>query len=133
MRELTPLNEIRVPDPKPDRVYAASVLDRSVQFAGLKRLLGAADYSKAGDRQAGLAAAGEDIREAARSALSELTLDHIYEHPLTNDRGCVDSVMRVNYDIDLEAFASIASLTLGDLKDRLLSASTRKSSGSAAD
>jgi ethanolamine ammonia-lyase large subunit len=122
MRVLTPLPDIRVPDPQPDRVYAARVLDREVQFEGLKRLLGAADYSKAGDRGAGLAATSEDVREAARSALSDLTLEHIYDHPLTDDRGCVDSVMRVNYDIDLEVFGSIASLTLGELKDRLLSA-----------
>ncbi|HET6324778.1 MAG TPA: ethanolamine ammonia-lyase subunit EutB [Planctomycetaceae bacterium] len=122
MRDLTPLNEIRVPPPQPDRAYTAQVLERSVSFAGLKRLLGAADYSKAGDRQAGLAADSEDLREAARSALSDLTLEHLYEHPLTDDRGRVDSVMRVNYDIDLDVFATIASLTLGDLKDRLLSA-----------
>jgi ethanolamine ammonia-lyase large subunit len=122
MRELMHLSDIPVPDPKPDEVYRAQLLDREVQFVGLKRLLGAADYSKAGDRTAGLAAESEDVREAARSALSELTLEHIYEHPLTDDRGRVDSVMRVNCDIDLDVFASIASLTLGDLKDRLLSA-----------
>jgi ethanolamine ammonia-lyase large subunit len=123
MRELTPLHEIRVPEPKPEQVYTARILDRVVTFAGLKRLLGAADYSKAGDRQAGLAAGGEDVREAARTALSELTLEHLYERPLTDGREGVDSVMRVNYDIDLEAFAAIASLTLGELKDRLLDGS----------
>jgi ethanolamine ammonia-lyase large subunit len=123
MRELTPLNEIRVPEPQPDEVYAARILDREVTFTGLKCLLGAADYSKAGDRQAGLAAGGEDVREAARTALSELTLEHLYERPLTDGREGVDSVMRVNYDIDLEAFAAIASLTLGELKDRLLDGS----------
>ncbi|HEV7999796.1 MAG TPA: ethanolamine ammonia-lyase subunit EutB [Planctomycetaceae bacterium] len=122
MRDLTSLSEIRVPDPKPEQVYTAQVLDRSVPFVGLKKLLGAADYSKAGDRQAGLAADSEDLREAARTALSDLTLEHLYEHPLTDDHGRVDSVMRVNYDIDPEVFGSIASLTLGDLKDRLLSA-----------
>src|SRR5580700_10091587 len=114
MRELTPLHEIHVPEPQPEQVYAARILDRKVTFAGLKRLLGAADYSKAGDRQAGLAADGEDVRESARTALSELTLAHLYDHPLTDDRGCVDSVMRVNYDIDLDAFAVISSLTLGE-------------------
>ncbi len=112
-----------MPQPKPDEVYTARILDREVIFAGLKRLLGAADYSKAGDRQAGLAAGGEDVREAARTALSELTLEHLYEHPLTDDEGRVDSVMRVNYDVDLEAFAAIAPLTLGQLKDRLLAGS----------
>jgi ethanolamine ammonia-lyase large subunit len=122
MPGLTPLDEIHVPEPKPDPVYAARLLERPVQFAGLKRLLGAADYSKAGDRQAGLAAPNDENREAARSALSGLTLEHLYGHPLTDDRGRVDRVMRVNYDVDLDAFHSIASLTLGELKDRLLRA-----------
>lgn len=69
MREPTPLHEIRVPEPKLDDIYTARVLDREVTFAGLKRLLGAADYSKAGDRQAGLAAGAEDVREAAHGPL----------------------------------------------------------------
>ncbi len=73
MRELTALTEINVPEPKPDEVYTVKLFDREVRFQGLKQLLGAADYSKAGDRQAGLAAPGEDLREAARTALSELT------------------------------------------------------------
>ena len=55
--------------------------------------------------------------------LSELTLEHLYDRPLTDDQGRVDSVMRVNYDIDRDVFASIAPLTFGELKDRLLSAS----------
>src|SRR5262249_18861898 len=91
-------------------------------FRGLKRLLGAADHSKAGDRHAGLAAHGETEREAARAILSGLTLQHLYDHPLTDGEGKVDSVMRVNYDIDRAAFAAVASLTLGELKDRLLNA-----------
>ena len=120
MRDLTALTEIHVPAPKPDEVYSLNLFGRDIRFRGLKALLGAADYSKAGDRQAGLAAPSEDLREAARTVLSDLTLQHVYDRPLTDDQGRVDSVMRVNYDIDREVFASIASLTLGDLKDRLL-------------
>lgn len=123
MRELTALTAINVPEPKPDEVYLLRLFGRDVRFEGLKALLGAADYSKAGDRQAGLAAADEDLREAARTVLSELTLEHLYERPLADDNGHVDTVMRVNYDIDREVFVSIAGLTLGELKDRLLSAS----------
>ena len=85
-------------------------------------MLGAADFSKAGDRNAGLAAPGEAAREAARMILSGLTLQHLYDHPLTDDHGQVDSVMRVNYDIDRDAFASIAALTMGELKNHLLRA-----------
>ena len=120
MREFSALADIPVPEPGPDRVYTARLFDRKASFQGLKQLLGAADYSKAGDRQAGLAAATEDLREAARTALSELTLQHLYDHPLTDDQGQIDSVMRVNYDIDRDVFATIGSMTLGDLKDHLL-------------
>src|SRR5438874_1320815 len=120
MREFSALADIPVPEPGPDRVYTARLFDRKASFQGLKQLLGAADYSKAGDRQAGLAAATEDLREAARTALSELTLQHLYDHPLTDDQGQIDSVMRVNYDIDRDVFATIGSMTLGDLKDLLL-------------
>jgi ethanolamine ammonia-lyase large subunit len=123
MRTLTALNAIHVPVPKPDEVYSLNLFGRDVRFRGLKSLLGAADYSKAGDRQAGLAAPGEDVCEAARTVLSELTLQHLYDRPLVDDQGRLDSVMRVNYEIDREVFASIASLTLGELKDRLLWAS----------
>jgi ethanolamine ammonia-lyase large subunit len=122
VRELTPLAAIAVPEPKPDTVYTGRCFDREITFRGLKRLLGAADYSKAGDRHAGLAARDETEREAARAVLSGLTLQHLYDHPLSDDDGQIDSVMRVNYDIDRAAFASVVSLTLGELKDRLLAA-----------
>ncbi len=111
---------IAVPAPKPDQVYAGRFFDHTYRFPGLKRLLGAADFSKAGDRNAGLAAADETEREAARALLAGLTLRHLYDHPLTDDEGRVDAVMRVNYDIDQEKFASVSALTLGELKNLLL-------------
>ena len=52
--------------------------------------LGAADFSKAGDRGAGLAAPTEVVREAARTILSSLTLQHLYDRPLTDDEGRVE-------------------------------------------
>jgi ethanolamine ammonia-lyase large subunit len=120
VKTLTPLADIPVPAPKPEQVYRGRYFDHDFAFRGLKRLLGAADASKAGDRNAGLAAAGETEREVARTILSGLTLKHLYDNPLTDDDGNVDSVMRVNYEIDLEVFAQIADVTLGDMKDRLL-------------
>jgi ethanolamine ammonia-lyase large subunit len=120
MPRLTPLAAIAVPAPRPDEGYTGRYLERSVTFHGLKALLGAADFSKAGDRHAGLAARGEPVREIARAILSDLTLQHLYDRPLTNDQGGVDTVMRVNYDIDLDTFAGISAMTLGELKDHLL-------------
>jgi ethanolamine ammonia-lyase large subunit len=122
MRELPDLLSIDVPVPTPDEEYTASALGQRVSFRGLKQLLGAADYSKAGDRHAGLAAPTESVREMARSILSGLSLQHIYDHPLTDDDGRVDSVMRVNYQVDREVLSSIAGMTVGELKDRLLRA-----------
>ena len=104
MIALKPLQEISVPEPKPDEVYEISLFDRVFEFKGLKALLGAADVSKAGDRLCGLAARDEVEREAARAILSKLTLQHLYDRPLTREQGHADSVMRVNYDIDHDAF-----------------------------
>nr|WP_293179103.1 ethanolamine ammonia-lyase subunit EutB [Nannocystis sp.] len=111
-----------MPAPRPDERYVIDVFGEQVTFDGLKRLLGAADYSKAGERHAGLAAGNEREREAARCILAGLTLQHLYDRPLTTEAGQIDEVMRVNYDIDHEVFAEIAGLTLGAMKDRLLRA-----------
>ena len=123
MKPLKPLTDILVPAPQPEQVYASRYFDHDFAFHGLKRLFGAADFSKAGDRHAGLAASSEIEREVARTILSGLTLQHLFDHPLTEGDGKVgkvDSVMAVNYDIDRETFADIAHLSLGELKDRLL-------------
>ncbi len=120
MKNFTPVTEIPVPEPAPDEVYSLRVLEKTFRFEGLKTLLGAADISKAGDRNTALAPASDMVRESARSILSSLTLRHIYDHPLTDDSGGLDAVMRVGYDIDHTLFDTIASMTLGEMKDHLL-------------
>jgi ethanolamine ammonia-lyase large subunit len=122
MVELKPWKQIEVPEPRADELYELSLFDKAYSFRGLKALLGAADVDKAGDRNSGLAAKDDVEREAARAILSGLTLQHLYDRPLTDDKGRVDSVMRINYDIDRDAFAEIASKTLGDVKNMLLRA-----------
>ncbi|EDT5693545.1 ethanolamine ammonia-lyase [Salmonella enterica] len=119
--ELPPLDSIFVPAPKPEETYQIELLHQSFSFNGLKQLLGYADISKAGDRNSGLAAPDEVTREAARSALSSLTLQHLYDNPLTTTQGTVDNVMHVNYQIDLSVFRSIATMTVGELKNYILS------------
>ena len=119
---LTPIEDIAVPPPRPEEVYAMTVLDREISFSGLKRLLGAADISKAGDRNTSLAPENDMVRECARTILSGLTLRHLYDNPLTDDRGKIDSVMRVGYDIDHEVFDTVADMTLSEMKNHLLAA-----------
>ncbi len=97
------------------------LMQQRYHFRDLKHLLGAADISKAGERVAGLAATDEIEREAARSVLSNLSLQYLYDNPLTTAAGGIDDVMRVNYDIDLDVFAELSSLSIGELKDKLLS------------
>lgn len=120
MPSLVPLTEIPVPPARPGAVYTVELFGKIYRFDGLKALLGAADFDKAGDRLAGLAATGEIAREAARTILSGLTLRHLYEHPLTDDDGRIDDIMRVNYAVDLEIFPEFADLTLGEIKNFIL-------------
>ncbi|MFT5702250.1 MAG: ethanolamine ammonia-lyase large subunit [Desulforhopalus sp.] len=120
MKTIIALKDIHVPTPGPEETYATVLLDREFHFTGLKNLLGCADISKAGDRTAGLAAKDEMAREAARSILSDLTLQHIFDNPLTDDDGRVDDVMRAGYEIDATLFTTIAAMTVGELKDHLL-------------
>lgn len=122
MSVLVPLDQIILPAPQPEQTYSTEMLQRHFSFRGLKQLLGAADISKAGERMAGLAAIDEVEREAARAILSGLSLQHLHDHPLTDSTGQIDSVMRVNYQIDRAVFSEIAHLSLGELKDRLLAA-----------
>ena len=130
---LTPWREIAVPTPPPDEVYATALFGQHFEFQGLKALLGAADFEKSGDKLSGLAAKSEVEREAARRILSGLTLQHLYDRPLTDESGRVDSVMQINYGIDVAAFDALALLTLGEVKNRLLSctAAEARSIGSA--
>lgn len=122
MRALTPLSSIYVPPPLPPEHYRLSYQGNEYSFYGLKALLGAADLSKAGDRNAGLAPSSGPVREAARTLLAGLTLRHLFERPLTDSQGQVDSVMRVSYDVNFPLLQELLDLTLGQLKDQLLRA-----------
>ncbi|UYZ83303.1 ethanolamine ammonia-lyase subunit EutB [Entomomonas sp. E2T0] len=118
--ELPPIADIFVPKPSLAHSYQIELLGLHYSFKDLKQVLGNADISKAGDRVANLAAADEATREAARAVLSNLTLQHIFDNPLIDNNGKVDSVMRVNYAIDHAVFEEIGSLTVGEFKDLLM-------------
>lgn len=123
MPKMTPLNQITVPTPKANEVYRTRIIGQDFCFTGLKALLGAAGFYTSGDQLSGLAVEDDITREAARAILSDLTLLHLYERPLTNESGKIDDIMRVNYDIDLNIFNELATMTVGELKDWLQTAS----------
>jgi ethanolamine ammonia-lyase large subunit len=89
-------------------------------FPDLRTLLACASPDRAGDRLAGLAADTQQQRVAARIALADLPLPRFLAEPLINPE--TDEVSRLILDQhDAKAFAPIASQTVGEFRDFLLS------------
>jgi len=89
------------------------------KFAGLPELFAKANEEKSGDQLAGIAAASERERVAAKSALADVTLDHIVAHPLIDPD--YDDVSRLILEShDHQAFAKIKSQTVGQFREFIL-------------
>src|SRR5438270_275304 len=89
-------------------------------FPGLRTLLARASPDRAGDRLAGLAAANQEARVAARIALADVPLARFLAEPLIDPE--TDEVSRaILAQHDTKAFAPIASQTVGEFRDFLLS------------
>ena len=99
--------------------FAHTIGNQRFVFADLKDLLAKATPARSGDQLAGIAAESERVRSAARYALADLPLQHFlteavipYEH---------DDVTRLILDThDSAAFAPVAHLTVGELREWLL-------------
>ncbi|SDP76979.1 Ethanolamine ammonia-lyase heavy chain [Ralstonia sp. 25mfcol4.1] len=88
-------------------------------FADLRTLLARASPARSGDALAGIAAASEEERMAARMALADMPLAHCLTEALIPYED--DEVTRLIVDShDAAAFAEIASLTVGDFRNWLL-------------
>lgn len=85
-------------------------------------LLGYASEFKEGDVAIGLGTNDQALRRKARELLRNTSLKSLDEHPIVD--GQLQKALRAN--VDLNVFASIAQLTFGELKDRLLSANERE-------
>lgn len=117
--------------PPPPDVRLAEVKDGEDLFAYLLRIkgrfdgtlyrqiLGAANAFKEGDQIVGLAAADETARERARTLLSRTRVRDLMAHPLLSDR----LAGFLQESLDPAAAAKTAGLTLGELKQFLLSQS----------
>jgi ethanolamine ammonia-lyase large subunit len=96
---------------------------RAYRFDDLKSLMAKASPARAGDFLAGIAAASEQERMAARMLLAELPLRIFLQQALIAYES--DEVTRLIVDShDAAAFAPIAHLTVGDFRDWLLANST---------
>ncbi|CAG9177552.1 Ethanolamine ammonia-lyase heavy chain [Cupriavidus laharis] len=88
-------------------------------FADLRMLLAKASPARSGDYLAGIAAASEEERMAARMALAAVPLSRFLSEALVPYED--DEVTRLIVDShDAGAFAEIAALTVGDFRNWLL-------------
>ena len=85
----------------------------------LRELFAKANEEKSGDHLAGIAAANESERVAAKQALADLSLTEIAANPLIDPDS--DDVSRLLLERhDQEAFAEIRSQTVGEFREFLL-------------
>ena len=103
--------------------FSHTVGRRRYAFADLPTLLARASPPRAGDALAGLAAASEEERMAARFALADVPLAHFLDEAVIPYEA--DEVTRLVVDRhDRTAFAAVASLTVGAFRDWLLADET---------
>jgi len=103
--------------------YTETIGSRTYRFADLKTLLAKASPLRSGDQLAGIAAASEEERVAAKMALAQVPLRAFLNDALIPYEG--DEVTRLIVDgHSPDAFAEIAHLSVGDFRDWLLAAAT---------
>ena len=101
-------------------MYAATLGGTRYAFADLRSLLARASPPRSGDALAGIAAASAEQRVAAQMALADLPLKAFLGEAIIAYED--DEVTRLILDThDSGAFASVAHLTVGGLRDWLLS------------
>lgn len=103
--------------------FTHTVRGESFAFADLRELLAKANEPKSGDALAGVAAASERERVAAKFALADVPLSFIVENPVIDPDS--DDVSRlILKDHDRAAFGPIRSLTVGEFREFLLDDAT---------
>src|SRR5918911_1633945 len=97
--------------------YRVTLRGEAFHFADLRELLAKANEEKSGDGLAGLAAATERERVAAKLALADVTLGEIADTPLVED----DVTELIERGHDRDRFADLRSVTVGELREMVLS------------
>lgn len=92
-------------------------------FASVKEVLAKANPPKSGDDLAQISARDAVERVAARAVLADLTMRELREHPVVPYEQ--DELTRfVEDELDAQAFAAIAHLTVGQFREWLLAIET---------
>jgi len=100
--------------------YAETIGGTRYVFPDVKTLLAKATPHRSGDLLAGIAAADQTERVAAQRALANLPVRELVENPVVPYEA--DEVTRLIVDShDGNAFAPISTMTVGELRDWLLS------------
>src|SRR5277367_4140924 len=100
--------------------FRHAIRGTTYQFSSLRDLLAKASPLRSGDQLAGIAAATQEERVAARFALADLPLAAFLSEAVVPYES--DEVTRLIFDShDRHAFAAIASFTVGQFRDSLLS------------
>lgn len=93
-------------------------------FKDIKDLLAKANEEKSGDMLCGIAAGSTQERVAAKIVLADVALEDLRNNPVVPYEE--DEVTRVIQDsLDLEAYSKIKAMTVGELREFLLSSSLR--------
>ena len=104
-------------------IYKATLGGRTHQFSDLKQVLAKASPRRSGDEGAGLAAASEQERVAARWVLADLPLTRFLSELLVPYES--DEITRLIVDThQAQAFAPVRHLSVGGLREWLLQDST---------
>ncbi|APJ03717.1 ethanolamine ammonia-lyase subunit EutB [Silvanigrella aquatica] len=104
-------------------LYKCTYHNKVFHFENLKILLAKASPERSGDLLAGIAASNSEERMAAKIALSSVPLKTFLQECLVPYEE--DEITRLIIDThDLNSFATISHLTVGDFRDWLLSEET---------
>src|ERR1700691_373737 len=100
--------------------FSTSIGSTRFTFDSLRELMAKATPLRSGDVLAGVAARSAEERVAAQYALADLPLERFLSEPVVPYE--TDEVTRLIVDShDADAFAPVRSLTVGELRDWLLS------------
>lgn len=97
-----------------------TMLGQNYTFKTIKELLAKANEEKSGDALAGIAAVSAAERIAAKTVLSEVTLNTLRNNPVAPFEE--DAVTRlIDDDLDKEVFSAVGNWTVAELREYILS------------